>query len=200
MPTACAPLVFQTARGEARMQRTYAMTARFEDATASRSSSMSDQSSSKAPSVEKRSLKEKLESANAFIQDYYDRRAQARMLAENPDSVLAQQITPPTFRSRYADPNHSTNKHLFNLVTGGKANARTLGEAHRQRHRQKINEERIARSLPPIEGPTGPVGVVVRCVKKVLVEDILYLMVVNLPSEEELAAARQTLLENGWRS
>ncbi|KAL1860882.1 hypothetical protein Plec18167_003836 [Paecilomyces lecythidis] len=205
MPTACAPLVFQTASGESKMQRTYSMKAEFADGTSSRSGSISSSVSSSVhkqnqSGEQKRSLKEKLSSANAFVQDYYDRRAQARLLGENPNSVLAQQIEPPKFRSRYADPNNETNKHLFNLVTGGHAHAKARGEERRLRVRQQVNEERAARGLPPIEGPLRRQGIIVKCVKKVLVEDMLYLLVVNLPTEEELSEARHILLENGWMS
>ncbi|GAD94342.1 hypothetical protein SS1G_10457 [Paecilomyces variotii No. 5] len=204
MPTACAPLVFQTASGESKMQRTYSMKAEFADGASSRSGSISSSVSSahkqsQSQSGEhKRSLKEKLNSANAFVQDYYDRRAQARLMGENPNSVLAQQIEPPKFRSRYADPNNETNKHLFNLVTGGHAHAKRRGEERRLRVRQRVNAERAERGLPPIEGPLRRQGIIVKCVKKVLVEDMLYLLVVNLPSEEELSEARHILLENGW--
>ncbi|KAL8788886.1 MAG: hypothetical protein Q9195_007100, partial [Heterodermia aff. obscurata] len=74
-------------------------------------------------------------SGKRFVDDYYDRRAQAKFSGENPDSLLSQQVpTSTTFTSRYADPNHPVNSgSLISLVTGGYINppARSRGGLNR---------------------------------------------------------------------
>lgn len=59
------------------------------------------------------------QSKRQLLADYFDRRAQAKYNAENPNSALAvpQQ---KEFASRFSDPNHSANSgSLISLVTGG---------------------------------------------------------------------------------
>ncbi|KAK0661822.1 hypothetical protein DIS24_g2408 [Lasiodiplodia hormozganensis] len=54
-----------------------------------------------------------------WLDDYNDRRAQAKFLAENPDSSLIKQK--PEFASSWADPNHPAYQgSLVTLVSGGK--------------------------------------------------------------------------------
>lgn len=42
---------------------------------------------------------------------------------ENPDSTLAKLGHEPQFKSRFANPNDGTNKHLITLITGGRRQA-----------------------------------------------------------------------------
>lgn len=179
IPTTCAPLIFPTADGGARLERTAEPT-----------------------SSDERTFKEKVKSAYDFVNDYKDRRAQAEYLNANPNTALGNQTAAPEFRSRYANPNDATNQNLFGLLTGG--NSTRLGLADRgSARRDRFNNRRVARGREPRlprdqRQPRGPVGYVVKGVKKVLHEDVLYLMVVELPSQQELAEARQVLLANGW--
>ncbi|KAL6406819.1 hypothetical protein AUP68_09627 [Ilyonectria robusta] len=60
--------------------------------------------------------------AKQYIDEYYDKRAQAKFAGKHPDSVLAQGPQ-PTFTSRYADPNHPASSGSFrSLITGGYIN------------------------------------------------------------------------------
>ncbi|KAJ9350712.1 hypothetical protein C8Q69DRAFT_439193 [Paecilomyces variotii] len=76
------------------------------------------------PAVEQ---KKKLKKGKAFVEDYMDRRAQAKFAGKNPGNTLAQGPK-PTFTSRYADPNHPANSgSIVSLLTGGYINPPSLG-------------------------------------------------------------------------
>lgn len=58
-----------------------------------------------------------------FVDDYKDKRAIATWAGSNPDSKVANLAPTPTFKSRFADPNHSASSgHLLSLLTGGYIN------------------------------------------------------------------------------
>ncbi|CZR53392.1 uncharacterized protein PAC_03270 [Phialocephala subalpina] len=137
-----------------------------------------------SPDAEKK--KGKMKSSQKFMADYFDRRAQAKYMAENPGSKLA--VSPeeggPKFSSRYADPNHPANSgSLISLLTGGHVNP----AARKQQRRINKRVRKAYRRGEEITPQTGKrrEGIV----KKILKKDVLYLMIVNLPSEEELEAA-----------
>lgn len=67
-------------------------------------------------------MRDKLKKKGEFVGNYWDKRAQAKYAAKNPDSMLA--VGPkPEFTSRYADPNHpASSGNLISLVTGGHIN------------------------------------------------------------------------------
>lgn len=67
-------------------------------------------------------MRGKLKKKGEFVGNYWDKRAQAKYAAKNPDSMLA--VGPkPEFTSRYADPNHpASSGNLISLVTGGHIN------------------------------------------------------------------------------
>jgi len=113
-----------------------------------------------------------LKTVGKFVSEYMDRRAQAEYNAENPNSSLAVPQGKP-FASRYADPTHSANNgHLIGLVTGGNYDPRAQWKSRRPigRFRKAIGTDK------PL--------------KKMIRANVLYLMIVNMPSEEEMAAAR----------
>ncbi|KAF1345557.1 hypothetical protein BDV97DRAFT_361378 [Delphinella strobiligena] len=199
MPTTCCPLTFPAL-----------------DATLSpppnspASAPLSPQpSTSSAPSI---GLKTKASRATNFIADYHDRRARATYKSKNPTSTLASTAATPYFRSRFSDPNHAANSgHIVNLVTGGKfqhpAGVRRTKEekradkgARRQMKREYKDARRISRGREP-RGPRnkgkgkGPVGMLLGGVKRVLREDVVYLIIVNLPSEAELREGRRVFEE-----
>ncbi|KAE8449808.1 hypothetical protein EG329_007284 [Mollisiaceae sp. DMI_Dod_QoI] len=137
-----------------------------------------------SPDAEKK--KSKMKSSQKFMADYFDRRAQAKYMAENPGSKLA--VSPgeggPKFASRYADPNHPANSgSLISLLTGGHINPQA------RRHQRRISK-RVRKAYRRGEEITPQTGNRREgLVKKILKKDVLYLMIVNLPSEEELRAA-----------
>ncbi|KAL8991808.1 MAG: hypothetical protein Q9169_007632 [Polycauliona sp. 2 TL-2023] len=124
-------------------------------------------------------------SSSKFVSDYLDRRAQASYAFNNPDSTLTAQVAPaaPTFNSKYADPNDHTNKHFFTLITGGRWKAEPLGA--RRRYEKAMRKEAEQRSKGIQQQPK----------KRFLSENVLYLMVVNMPTEQELARARKVLAQ-----
>jgi hypothetical protein len=89
-------------------------------------------------SMDAEQKKSKMKSSQKFVADYFDRRAQAKYMAENPNSKLA--VSPgeeggPKFASRYADPNHPANSgSLISLLTGGHINPQA------RRNQRKINK------------------------------------------------------------
>jgi hypothetical protein len=114
-----------------------------------------------------------------FVSEYLDRRAQAEYDAENPNSRLSVPSQKP-FASRYADPNHpASNGGLIGLVTGGNFDPR----ARRRERRQQRGPRRPVGRLRKATGTDKPL-------KKLIRQDVVYLMIVNLPSDEEMAAAR----------
>ncbi|KAI5271056.1 hypothetical protein E4T47_05627 [Aureobasidium subglaciale] len=194
--------------------------------------------------------KSSLKTKRGFVEDYMDKRAQAKFAMKNPDSTLAAGPK-PKFSSRFADPSHPVNSgSLVALISGGAIQlpARTMGGRGGRgsgsgsiistrfdhgsggrfdrgtsgvpRRRSGENDRdntvgtglsngtagssRVAQGgLGGILGGSGganpgPLGLVQKAMKK----DVLYLLIVDMPTAEELAAA-QTLaseLLTGQRS
>lgn len=141
--------------------------------------------------VRDESFKERLQRNKNFVADYFDRRAQANYQGNNPDTALTKvsSSNAPQFRSRFADPNHPCNNgHLLSLVTGGKIVGQPLGK----RKLREVGPD--GKLLPePKHEIRGPLSLIHHGVKKVLAPNILYLTVVNMPSDEELAEAKKVL-------
>ena len=133
----------------------------------------------------------KLKSKQKFVADYFDRRAQAQYAAENPGSSLAVPTGEKQFASRYSDPNHPANSgSLVSLLTGGAIDLKS----RRDRRRGAKRVRRANRRGEVITDKThlrrgGREGVIKRMLKK----DVLYLMIVNIPSEEELQAGKNAV-------
>ncbi len=78
---------------------------------------------------EAKTKREKKKRKEDFVDDYWDRRAQAMYSGENPDNVSAKSTPKVNFTSRYADPNHhASSGNLFSLLTGGYINPPSLGQ------------------------------------------------------------------------
>lgn len=98
-------------------------------------------------------------------------------------------------KSRYNDPNHAVNNgSLISLLTGGLINPiprREAKRARRQGKRSLRREHKDTRRVARGRLPRGPrrdrrdrakrQGMI----KKVMQQDVLYLLIVNLPSEKE---------------
>ncbi|KAF5612331.1 uncharacterized protein FSUBG_1650 [Fusarium subglutinans] len=125
-----------------------------------------------ADSEESKGLKQTLGEKRTYIQEYYDKRAQAQFALNRPDNLLANQQEAPKFTSRYADPSHpSNNGSLISLLTGGYVDPTKLRHGFRGQASEGQNQGQ----------PTG---------------DVLYLMVVNMPTEDELREAKAVLDRN----
>ena len=130
-----------------------------------------------------------------FAADYMDRRATAQYLAENPDSTLGSVTQAPIFESERGNPNNTPRNAGFKTAITGKESR--LGARRRQRmnmigdmreQRQK-NPRPIKGSVNSITKGNAPRDVV----KRVLHPDVVYMLVVRMPSEEEIVAARQAM-------
>lgn len=65
--------------------------------------------------------KKKLDNAEKWLDEYMDRRGQAKWIRKNPDHSVANMLPKPEFRSRYADPNHpASSGDIVALLTGGR--------------------------------------------------------------------------------
>lgn len=131
-------------------------------------------------------------SAGAFMSTYLDRRAQAEYAGMKPASKLAAPPAEKKFASRYSDPNHPANSGtLLGLLTGGKVDpkARRRGErAQRRAHRRGYElSEADVKNAEMGRLPRRRKGLIGRVLQK----DVLYLTVVNLPSESELREMAQ---------
>lgn len=145
--------------------------------------------------------KGKLAQKKAFADDYFDRRATAKYASEHPDSVLTTSAPTPQFHSRYADPNHpASSGDLVSLITGGRLSnsgglAGVISKVHgRAGLRGSSRNAGLGGRLGggfggncSGRGGRGP------SIKNFLKQDVLYLLVVNMPSEEELDNAREIL-------
>ncbi|KAF4960218.1 hypothetical protein FGADI_1238 [Fusarium gaditjirri] len=146
-------------------------------------------------SEESRGLKQSMGEKRTYIQDYYDKRAQAQFALNRPDNLLANQQEAPKFTSRYADPSHpSNNGSLISLLTGGYVDPTKL----RRGFKGQASEGQI-QGLPSGAQSDRQPGLPLRykpvkAARKFLFnEDVLYLMVVNMPTEDELQEAKAVL-------
>jgi len=131
-------------------------------------------------------------SAGAFMATYLDRRAQASYTGSNPMSKLASPPPEKKFASRYSDPNHPANSGtILGLLTGGKFDpkAKRRGErAQRRAHRRGYHlSEQDVKNAEMGRLPKRRKGLIGR----VLHKDVLYLTIVNLPSESEMKELQQ---------
>ncbi|PNP50704.1 hypothetical protein THARTR1_08624 [Trichoderma harzianum] len=132
-----------------------------------------------------------------FAMEYMDKRSQAQWANMHPESRLAQLNVKPEFHSRYADPNHpASSGSLLALLTGGAIGGRVSGRKQARRDRKTARRDRRSERReqrgPTILNTVGP-GALIRGIRKIMHEDVLYLMIANLPSAEEMAAAQQFL-------
>ena len=144
----------------------------------------------------------KLKSSTAFMGDYFDRRAHAEYSAVNPTSKLAVPPSEKAFASRYSDPNHPANSGtIWGLVTGGRFDPVAEKRGRRAQRRagrrgivlteEEMNNAKMGRRLKPERGGRG--GIISTQARKVLTKNVLYLTIVNLPSEGEMREIRDEM-------
>lgn len=95
-------------------------------------------------------------------------------------------------KSRFNDPNHPANSgSIISLVTGGHVPVPGLNKLHGKRN-EALGINRLLRR-PEDSSRDGRLvsGTGRQFVKKKLQKDVLYLMIVNLPTEEEKKEARE---------
>ncbi|KAB8070022.1 hypothetical protein BDV29DRAFT_181698 [Aspergillus leporis] len=158
------------------------------------------------------------------LNDYFDRRAQARYATESKEDVLSTPSQP--FKNRYLDPNHPANNGgLLGLLSGGhltpnpeKTKERmqtalatqekavreqqTLGMARLHQQLQMMNlsleqqRDYVQKYQDAYDLQLQQIQQQAEWVtqgQRRITQNILYLMIVNMPSEAEMAAAREQL-------
>jgi hypothetical protein len=144
---------------------------------------------------------------SSLVQEYLDRRTQADFAIKNPKSKYTAALGPTAqenaYVNRYANPDHPVNNgSIFALLTGGtfdpigmgrvqraEAKARRSGEpplSEQERHDALMGRKVRGRV-------TGTPSKSIPVVGKLLKNDALYLLVTNLPTDEEVRAVRQQL-------
>lgn len=135
-----------------------------------------------------------LKSSGNFIAEYLDRRAQAEYAGANPNSKLTGPPPSKQFASRYSDPNHPANSGtILGLLTGGhfdpKARRRGRRAERRARRRGVPLAEADIKNAEMGRRPMGRQGLI----RRVLQKDVLYLMIVNLPTTQEMDGVRREM-------
>ncbi|KAI1271773.1 hypothetical protein F5Y07DRAFT_381983 [Xylaria sp. FL0933] len=131
-----------------------------------------------------------LKRAGDFVGEYMDSRSRAQWAGQNPDSKMANAGPKEQFHSRYSDPNHpASSGDPVALLTGGHFQS-LLSGGRGILSRGIDREERgvLGGPIRMISG-VGGIGVGADAVKKIFEKDILYLMVIQLPTQEQIAEA-----------
>ncbi|KIW70034.1 hypothetical protein PV04_02345 [Phialophora macrospora] len=157
------------------------------DAAAQSALDSAEGASSASQSALPQSTKDKLQATGGFLASYLDRRAQASYAGEHPDSRLVMPPPEKRFASRFSDPNHPANSGtILGLLTGGHFDPK----AKRRGRRAQRRAHRRGYELSPSDVKNAEMGRLPRrrqgVIRRVLHKDILYLTVVNLPSEAEM--------------
>ncbi|KAK3715179.1 hypothetical protein LTR37_007389 [Vermiconidia calcicola] len=164
-------------------------------------------------------FKDKAKDVQSFVGSYMDRRAHMEYARDDLSSSLAVPEEQRAVKSKLADPEHRMyNSGLVGFVSGGALGRDRMLKGERQLQRRECGDERrmlkyeqrMARGRglsrkkerryermlatgssrrKPRRDKQGIFGTV----RKVMQEDVLYLMIVNMPSEAELAEAREAL-------
>ncbi|KAL4807224.1 hypothetical protein BDV18DRAFT_137168 [Aspergillus unguis] len=150
--------------------------------------------------------KSTLQVGRTWVRDYIDRKSQAAFEAKHQGSAVAVPASGrKAFTSRYNDPNHPANSgNLLSTLSGGLYVPKPgLIERAGAAIKESQDKKRADQGLPPCETwaekwarkkqQSGSR-------LKILGEDVLYLMVVNMPTEEELresVAKLQYLAQQG---
>ncbi|KAF2098893.1 hypothetical protein NA57DRAFT_76127 [Rhizodiscina lignyota] len=140
----------------------------------------------------------------AAVNDYLDRRAQVDFVMSNRDLEFAKALPPQKkFVNRFCDPNHPVNSgSLFGLITGGTFDPIAMGRVRRAESKAKRNgeaplteqEKHDAYMGRQVRGRvTGTPSKKVPILSKMLKHDVLYLIIVNMPTEAEMEEVRQAL-------
>ncbi|EEA19966.1 conserved hypothetical protein [Talaromyces marneffei ATCC 18224] len=197
------------------------------------------------PKEESRGLKYKIKRGKLFVNDYMDRKAQAKFAGENLDNFLSKGIN-PTFASKYSDPNHPIHSgSIYSLASLGRYNPPNFREPRVRRDFGRPATDLLRSSRSPLGGLFGLGSMATQAVSergqessglpspeygyqqqhssdhnigydggrqrpisrarsndgplgigRLLQRKVLYLMVVNMPTEEEFAQARE--LSREW--
>lgn len=139
-----------------------------------------------APDEEKKNASKR---AANFAADYSNRLAQVEFEVKNLHAAHLNVAPRREFASRWADPNHPVNQsRLVIMLSGG---ALSPGAGRPQKRDSRVSRRGRPSVLERREQLAGGPGGVMGAAKRKLQEDLLYLVIVNMPSEEELKAAAE---------
>ncbi|KAJ8063520.1 hypothetical protein OCU04_007395 [Sclerotinia nivalis] len=135
------------------------------------------------PLLEKASDEQKenaMKKAGVWFGEWRDKRSTTKFAYENPSTTLTTNAGEPQIpSSSWADPSHPVNQGgIIGVLSGGH-----LGRAARKERRRE------RKGLPKDKNPKSQRMGILRTAKRKLHEDVLYLMIVNMPSEEEMKVA-----------
>ncbi|KAE8317130.1 hypothetical protein BDV41DRAFT_573233 [Aspergillus transmontanensis] len=134
-------------------------------------------------------MRDKLKYAGEWVNDYLDRRAHAHCEAQHPGTALAVPSDKrKPLRSRFNDPKHPANSgSLISLLTGGHVPVPGIDKMLDMTLEQS-GIKRLVRGQPAGHPPNAGLSQssIERVINKKLHEDVLYLLIVNLPSKEEV--------------
>ncbi|KAG9252451.1 uncharacterized protein F5Z01DRAFT_228582 [Emericellopsis atlantica] len=131
--------------------------------------------------------------AGVWLDEHMDRHSQAKWREENPKLPMAQMLPAPQFRSRYADPNHAAASGSFiDLVTGGRwavgkdprMTKEEELEATREQCDNSTREERDEKEREKRERDSMGWMSLIKM-------DVMYLVVCNIPTEQEMQTVRR---------
>ncbi|CAI7598469.1 unnamed protein product [Penicillium discolor] len=131
-------------------------------------------------------ISEKFKGAGEWVNDYMDRRAMVFYEAKHPGSpmVIPSEQRKP-MKSRFNDPNHPVNSgSMISLVTGGLVPLPGPGKLLAKRNEALGINRLFGKPADSQDGRLVP-STGKHQLKKVFLKDVLYLAVVNLPTEEE---------------
>ncbi|KAE8332487.1 hypothetical protein BDV39DRAFT_200105 [Aspergillus sergii] len=134
-------------------------------------------------------MRDKLKYAGEWVNDYLDRRAHAHCEAQHPGTALAVPSDKrKPLKSRFNDPKHPANSgSLISLLTGGHVPVPGIDKMLDMTLEQS-GIKRLVRGQPAGHPPNAGLSQssIERVINKKLHEDVLYLLIVNLPSKEEV--------------
>ncbi|KAJ5758947.1 hypothetical protein N7520_006103 [Penicillium odoratum] len=144
--------------------------------------------------AEGKAPKTSFQNSRTWASDYWDRRRQMFFEAEHKGSGLAvPEEKRSGFTSRYNDPNHAANNgNLISALTGGLVKpGPSMFEKATNKMRERENRKRASQGLPPVETETLKEKIARKKKEtgsriRILREDVMYLMIVNMPTPEEL--------------
>ncbi|KAJ5280375.1 hypothetical protein N7478_005747 [Penicillium angulare] len=148
-------------------------------------------------------FKKKMGAAGEWVQDYMDRKSHADLEQEKPGTALAMSADQrKPFKSRFNDPSHPANSgSLISLVTGG---------AIAMPDRKQMMMDKGKKGFRMLKGEQEPAenqqqqnrrwkkassGGLIKTVMKMKQDDIFYLTVINMPTPEEIEAAKAEMRE-----
>ncbi|KAE8345613.1 hypothetical protein BDV24DRAFT_148186 [Aspergillus arachidicola] len=134
-------------------------------------------------------MRDKLKHAREWVNDYLDRRAHAHCDAQHPGTALAVPSDKrKPLKSRFNDPKHPANSgSLISLLTGGHVPVPGIDKMLDMTIEQS-GIKRLVRGQPASHPPNAGLSQssIERVINKKPHEDVLYLLIVNLPSKEEV--------------